>query len=159
MSGLGLGLGVRQDSRSARGGFTLPHVAVWNEDAWRGVRDNAGPHLDSHVYRTPRPCIIQSSEELLWSTYPSAVRIRDGWGSLGWTLSCLSVCSSQLCGGSSPRHTQHKAILEPSGTHRALFASVLSVLNPTSLPSVTLQVMERHVCGWQAKDRHCPDGD
>lgn len=43
LSGLGLGPGIRQDSRSARGGLALqdctPHAAVWGEDEKRGDGD------------------------------------------------------------------------------------------------------------------------
>ena len=139
LSGQGLRPGVQQDSRSARGVFTFPHVAVWNEDSWTGARDNPGPRLDSHVYRTLRPHSIQPSEELQWSPSPSAVRIGDGQGSLGGSLASLSVCSSQLCEGSSPRHTQPNTLLEPSRSHWVLFASVPSALK-VHLPSATLQV-------------------
>lgn len=160
LSGLGLWPGVRQDSRSARGGFILPHVAVWNEDAWTGGRDNPGPHLDSHIYRTLRPHDIQPSEELQWSPSPSAVRVRDGRGSLGASLACLRVCSSQTCVGSSPRHTQPKTLLEPSRSYWALFASFPSALK-AHLPTVTLQV-RRDTClagsCWHVKGRRCPDG-
>lgn len=41
LPGLGLGPGIRQDSRSARGELALqdctPHVAVWGEDEKRGT--------------------------------------------------------------------------------------------------------------------------
>lgn len=42
LSGQGLRPGVQQDSRSARGVFTFPHVAVWNEDSWTGPGTTLG---------------------------------------------------------------------------------------------------------------------